>query len=92
MIFLTMYRWKPENRKAIVARFMETGGQPPNGVKLLGRWTDVAGGRGFTLTEADDIIAAGTFFYAWNDLMTFETVPVINDEQLAKVLASPTPK
>ena len=87
MIFLTMYRWKPENRKAIVARFMETGGLPPQGVKLLSRWTDVAGGRGFTLTETDDPVAAGAFAYAWNDLVTFEMIPVLNDEQLAKVIS-----
>ena len=86
MIFLTIYRWKPENRKAIVARFMENGGVPPNGVKLLSRWTDVGGGRGFTLTEADDPVAASAFCYTWNDLMSFEMIPVLNDEQLAKVL------
>jgi hypothetical protein len=87
MVFLTTYHWKPEHRKAIVERFMATGGVPPEGVKLLSRWTDVAGGRGFTLSEADDVVAIGRFFYAWNDLMTFEIVPVLNDEQLGTVLA-----
>ena len=86
MLYVTIYTWPPENRKAIVARFMETGGQPPPGVKLLGRWTDVGGGRGFTLTESDDSVAVGKFIYGWNDLMDFEVIPVNNDEQLAKVL------
>jgi hypothetical protein len=86
MIYLTIYRWKPENRKEIVARFMENGGAPPTGVKLLSRWTDLGGGRGFTLTETDDPVALSSFCYVWNDLMSFEIVPVINDEQLAKVL------
>jgi hypothetical protein len=86
VIYLTIYRWSPENRKAVVARFMETGGQPPAGVKLLSRWTDVAGGRGFTLTESDDPVASAKYAYAWSDLITFEMIPVINDEQLAKVL------
>ncbi|MEZ5742123.1 MAG: DUF3303 family protein [Burkholderiaceae bacterium] len=87
MVYLTIYRWRPENRKAIVQRFMETGGVPPPGVKLLSRWTDVAGGRGFSLTEADDPVAASKFAYAWNDLMSFEMVPVVSDEQLGQVLA-----
>ena len=87
MLYVTMYSWKPENRKAIVARFMETGGQPPPGVKLLGRWTATGGGRGFTVTESDDPVAVSKFAYQWNDLMEFVTIPVINDEQLAKVLA-----
>jgi hypothetical protein len=86
MIFLSIYRWSPENRKAVVARFLENGGVPPPGVKLLSRWTDVAGGRGFTLTESDDPVAASKFAYVWNDLISFEMIPVINDEQLAKVL------
>ena len=86
MIFLTIYRWSPENRKAVVARVLENGGVPPPGVKLLSRWTDVAGGRGFTLTESDDPVAASKFAYGWNDLISFEMIPVINDEQLAKVL------
>jgi len=86
MLHLSIYRYTPENRKAIVARFMETGGKPPPGVKLLGRWTDLAGGRGFTLAESDDPVAVGKYFYQWNDLMSFEVVPVMNDEQLAKVL------
>ena len=86
MIFLTIYRWSPENRKAVVARFLENGGVPPPGVKLLSRWTDVAGGRGFTLTESDDPVAVSKFAYGWNDLISFEMIPVINDEQLAKVL------
>lgn len=86
MIFLSIYRWSPGNRDAIVARFKETGGAPPPGVKLLQRWTDVAGGRGFTLTESDDAAASAAYCYAWTDLISFEIVPVINDEQLAKVL------
>lgn len=88
MIFLTTYTWTPENRDAIVARFKSTGGIPPAGVKLLHRWTSLAGGRGFAVTEADDPVAAASFCYAWNDLMRFEMVPVQTDDQLMKVLSS----
>ena len=87
MLYLSKYSWVPENRKAIVARFMETGGKPPPGIKLLGRWTDVAGGRGFAVYESDDPVAVGKYSYQWTDLMSMEIVPVMNDEQLAKVLA-----
>lgn len=87
MLYLSIYSWKPENRRAIVARFMETGGKPPSGIKLVGRWTAVGGGRGFSLMESDDPVAVSKFAYDWNDLMEFTTIPVINDEHLAKVLA-----
>jgi len=87
MLFVTIFRFPPEKRQAVVERFMKTGGMPPPGVKLLGRWHDLGGGRGFTVSESDDPVAAGKYFYDWTDLMTFETVPVSNDEQLAKILA-----
>lgn len=86
MLYLSIYSWKPENRRAVVARFMETGAKPPQGIKLVGRWTAIGGGRGFSLMESDDPVAVSAFAYQWNDLMEFTTVPVINDEQLAKVL------
>ena len=38
---------------AAVARFLETGGAPPQGVKLLGRWHGMSGA-GFAITESDD--------------------------------------
>lgn len=87
MIFMTMYRWSPENRNAVIERFQKTGGLPPPGIKLLSRWTDVAGGRGFTLTESNDPIAMSKFSHDWSDLMSFEMIPVLDDEQLGKVLA-----
>lgn len=86
MLYLSIYRFPPENRKAVIARFMETGGKPQPGVKLLGRWNDVAGGRGFTVTESDDPVAASKYIQEWSDLMSFEVIPVLTDEQMVKVL------
>ena len=87
MLYMTIATWRPENRDAIVKRFIETGGKSPPGVKLLGRWGDSAGGRTFTLTESDDPVAIGKGAYMWNDLINLEVIPVGDDETLAKVLA-----
>jgi len=38
---------------AAVARFLETGGAPPEGVQLLGRWHGMSGA-GFAITESND--------------------------------------
>ena len=38
MLFHIMYQLTPENRNAAQKRFMETGGLPPGGVKMVGRW------------------------------------------------------
>ena len=61
MQYMNTYHITPEDRDACIARFKKGGGQTPDGVKLLGRWHDVAGRRGFTLIESDDPVAVGKF-------------------------------
>jgi len=87
MKFLTTWKFAPEHRDAVVQRFGETGGPPPDGVTMLARWHDVAGRRGFALCETDDAIAVAKWCREWNDLLEFEIIPVINDEQLVAALA-----
>ena len=87
MHFMTIWTFSPENRDTAVARFMETGAPPPDGVTMLSRWHDVAGGRGFAIAEADDPVAIAKWTRQWADLLSFEIVPVINDEQIAAVLS-----
>ena len=52
MLYMNTYHIRSENRDACIARFKEGKGQPPEGVKLVGRWHDVAGLRGMALTLA----------------------------------------
>lgn len=75
-----------EKRAEAIARFLKTGGQPPKGVKLLGRWTrlDVSGG--VDLLETDDPKALAELALQWSDLMHVEIAPVLEDPQLAEVL------
>ena len=54
MKYLTIWTFRPEHRDAVVQRFGETGGQPPDGVTMLARLHDVSGGRGFAVSESDD--------------------------------------
>jgi hypothetical protein len=39
MRFILTFTLPPQMHEAAIARFLETGGQPPPGVTLLGRWT-----------------------------------------------------
>lgn len=87
MHFITMWTFTPERRDAATQRFGETGAPAPDGVTMLSRWHDVAGGRGFAVCEADDAMLIAKYCREWNDLLEFEIVPVINDEQLGAVLA-----
>jgi hypothetical protein len=74
MKFMLTFAIRPETkgRDEAIARFKQTGGQPPKGAKLLGRWTaadfrllgrwtaaDFSGG--FDLIESDDAKALTEF-------------------------------
>ena len=75
-----------ENRNAAEARFKETGALPPEGVKLVSRYHDVGRRRGFMIVESDDAGAVAAYLRQWTDLLTFETTPVISDEELTRVI------
>jgi hypothetical protein len=53
---------------AAVARFLETGGAPPEGVKMLGRW-DGMDGKGFAISESTDPKAMYRWTAQWADLL-----------------------
>jgi len=89
MKFMLSFAIKPETkgRDEAIARFKKTGGQPPKGVKLLGRWTAADFSGGFVLVDSEDAAALTSFALMWSDLMELKLVPVIEDAQLVEVLA-----
>ncbi len=87
MIFHVSYEFPSENREAAQNRFKETGGLPPEGVKMLGRWHCAEGLRGFTVAETSDAIAIANWLQDWTDLLTFEVTPVLDDDQMMGVMS-----
>jgi hypothetical protein len=86
MLFATHWTIPRENINGVIARFKETGGAPPDGVRLIGRWHDTSQRRGVIISEAESAIGIAAWARAWSDLMTFETYPVLDDTDAAKVL------
>ena len=88
MKFMLTFSWKPDSkaRDEGIARFRKTGGQPPKGAKLLGRWTRVDFSGGFDLLESDDPQALTEFALMWSDLMDLTIAPVLEDQGLSEVL------
>lgn len=86
MQFMITYEFGPEVRDETQARFKNTGGMPGEGVKLLGRWHCVGDLTGFMLAESNDMVAIGKWLQGWTDLITFGVNPVVNDEDVMKVL------
>ena len=49
MLFIVKWTSSPDNRNAAIERFLKSGGKPPVGVKMLGRWSVVAQQSGFAV-------------------------------------------
>ena len=55
------------------------------GVKILGRWHDMAGRNGVAILEATDLASALRYAGQWNAHMDMDLVPVVDDEESAAV-------
>jgi hypothetical protein len=88
MLFITRFTVPHTSRKAAIQRFLETGGAPPAGVKMLARYHSSDGEFGFAISESDDVQALTRWANAWNDLLVLDTRPLVDDAGLAAVLQS----
>ena len=88
MKFMLTFAIKPETkgRDAAIARFRNTGGKPPAGVKLISRWTASDFSGGYVLLEGDDATSLTRFALMWSDLLELRLVPVVEDTQLLDAL------
>ena len=88
MKFIVTFSMKPEarGRDEAIARFKATGGQPPAGATLLGRWIAADFSGGFVLLESNDPKALTEFSLMWSDVMELRVVPVIEDADFVDVL------
>ena len=89
MKFMLTFTWKPDTntRTEAIDRFKKTGGQPPQGATLLGRWTRADFSGGYDLLESDDPSALFEFAMMWSDVMQLELTPVLEDAQVGAVFA-----
>ncbi len=80
------FNWTPNAQKRAegIARFQKTGGLPPEGVRLLGRWTKADLSGGFDLLETEDSKKLIEFAYMWGDLM--DLFSVLEDNELSEAL------
>lgn len=87
MTYVCIYKYPPERRKEAQARFKETGGPPPEGVKMIGRWHYVGQLEGLTVCESDNPEAVGKWVQEWSDLLTFDVRAVIDDAGAMRVIS-----
>jgi len=92
MKFMMTFSWVPDTQRRTTAieRFSKSAGRLPEGVKLLGRWTQADLHGGFDLLETDDPKKLTEFAYLWSDLMTLKITPVLDDAELGAALEAAT--
>ena len=85
MLVMTVINWEGNNGREILTRFAAWAG-PPEGVKILGAWGDVAGGRAFFLHDVSDLAAFERNQSTWWDVLKLENVLVLPTDEYMKVL------
>jgi hypothetical protein len=88
MLFMSIYTYEPGNRDAVMKRRVEQGAMVPQGVRVVGEWGSLSGGRVFRLVEAEDPKAFSGAAMAWTDLGKIETYPVMPTEEVMKLVES----
>ncbi|MFQ6062820.1 MAG: DUF3303 domain-containing protein [Methanosarcinales archaeon] len=84
MLFMTIFTWEPDKRDEVVKR--RATEKVPERIKVIGEWVDLQGGRVFILSETADPKAVLAESFAWNDLGNIECVPVMEAEEVLKLL------
>ena len=51
------------------------------GIKLIGRWHDIACGRGVVVCETDGAEALANWSLNWSDVLSTQAVPVVDDNE-----------
>jgi hypothetical protein len=71
MKFISRWSLPQGSFDAAVERFLKTGGAPPKGVKMLGRWHGMDG-TGFAVSETTDAKAMYLWVSQWADVLDFD--------------------
>jgi hypothetical protein len=84
MLFMTIVTYEPEKRDEVIKRRIEAGAAAPKGIKRVGAWSAISGGRIFQLVELEDPKAGLEAVLAWSDLCKIEIIPVLDSEEAVK--------
>ena len=86
MLFVIHSKIATENRDAVYKRFQEIGNGEVEGVKLLGTWHSLTQDENWSLLESSDAVQIAKLFHLWTDLALNHLTPVINNDDMYKVL------
>ena len=86
MLFMVIEHFDPGQAPAVYRRFRDRGRMAPQDVRYISSWVDLEFRRCFQVMEADDQALLKEWTRHWDDLVTFEIVPVRTSEEAARVI------
>ncbi|WP_426442394.1 DUF3303 domain-containing protein [Bradyrhizobium genosp. P] len=87
MKYISHWKLPPSTINAAIKQFLETGGAPPDGVKMLGRWHGM-NGQGFAIFESNDAKAMYGWYAQWAVVMELTITPCVEDGEAGPILAA----
>jgi len=87
MKYIVSWTLPQATHNAAIARFLETGGAPPKGVEMLGRWHGMSG-QGFAIAESNNAKSLYLWVAQWSDVIALSVTPCLEDADAGEVLAS----
>jgi hypothetical protein len=87
MKFMVNWKVHPDKRVQVITSWSgmtaKQRGDLGPGVKLIGRWHNLAEYTGVAIVEATDVAAISTYVGQWNPVMDLDIAPVLDDEESA---------
>ena len=87
MKFLVQWSIPQSTYRAATQQFLKTGGAPPAGLKMIGRWHGMSG-KGCAVVDTTDAKALYAWVAEWSEFLPLETTPVLEDADAGAVLGS----
>ena len=88
MLFMVIERFKDGDPRPIYRRLAEGGRTMPEGLSYEGSWIEANFDRCFQLMACEDITRLQQWMLGWNDLMSFEIVPVAASAEVRALMTS----
>ncbi len=88
MLFMITSNSLPGKSIEVFKKAVERRTVSLKGIKVVGSWVYPGAGTAFIVCEANDIKALVEMTLPWRDLRQFEIVPVIETEELMKLVGS----
>lgn len=88
MLFMCTSTWDPGHANEAIKKRLDMekeGDAVPAGMKVLGEWGYLGGGKAFTLIDVDDPSAIMGMWMQWTDAVSVDMVPVLERKDIKKL-------